>query len=77
MADLEAVRARILAGDSVRMGFARGTRVWWFEAPYDEVDDATLRAAARGHNGGPLLEEAGDCLFHWEGNSQTWRSAYG
>ncbi|RWK12513.1 hypothetical protein [Mesorhizobium sp.] len=61
----------------VRMGFAGGARVWWIEHPYEEFDDATMRAASVGHNGAPLLVEAGDCLFGWEGNSQTWRSAYG
>lgn len=60
----------------VRMGFAGGVRVWWVEHPYEEFDDATMRAAAVGHNGAPLLVEAGDCLFGFEGNSQTWCSAY-
>lgn len=70
------VRARLLSGSTVHMGFAAGSRVWWFEGPYQEVDDDTMLAAAFGRNGGRLLEEAGDCLFGWEGNSQTWRSAY-
>lgn len=59
------------------MGFAGGGRVWWVEAPeYEEFGDADVEAAAVGHNGGPLLIEAGDSLFGWPGNSQTWRSAY-
>ena len=76
MRDPDSIRALILAGATVRMGFAHGVRVWWIERPYTEVDDDTMREAATGANGGPLLQEAGDCLFGWEGNSQTWRSAY-
>lgn len=76
MDEVEHVRSRILAGARARMGFAGGARVWWLEDPYEEVDDMTMRVAAYGGNGQPLLIEAGDCLFGWPGNSQTWISAY-
>lgn len=76
MASVEDVRSLIRAGAVVRMGFADGERVWWTDRPYVEIDDATMRVARRGHNGQPLLVEAGDCLFGWQGNSQTWRSAF-
>ena len=74
---VDSVRQRILRGATIYMGFAGGRRVWWFEQPYVEVDDETMRAASVGHNGGSLLVEAGDSLFGWEGNSQTWRSVFG
>jgi len=67
------VRQRILRGDIVRIGFAGGDRVWWLDDPYEPVDDAVMQQAMLGHNGGPLLDEAGDSLFGMEGNSQTWR----
>lgn len=77
---IDRVRRRLLAGDHVRMGFAGGCRVWWFEGschgPYAEVDDATMREAAFGGNGQPLLEEQRDSLWGWDGNSQTWTSVY-
>lgn len=75
-ATVDDVRTLIRTGARLRMGFAGGTRVWWVDRPYVEIDDATMRQAAVGPNGGPLLVEAGDCLFGWEGNSQTWLSAY-
>lgn len=59
-------------GVVVRMGFSRGRRIWWVERPYIEIDDLTMQQAARGHNGQPLLSEAGDSLFGWPGSSQTW-----
>lgn len=75
--DVEALRSLFRAGGVVvRMGFSRGQRVWWIERPYVEVDDATMRTAATGHNGQPLLVEAGDSLFGWPGNSQTWRPTF-
>lgn len=43
-----------------------------FDDPYEPVDDAVMQMAMLGHNGGPLLDESGDSLFGWEGNSQTW-----
>lgn len=71
--DVEALRQIFRGGGVVvRMGFAAGVRVWWVERPYIEIDDATMRLAAVGHNGQPLLAEAGDSLFGWPGNSQTW-----
>lgn len=69
---VDTVRQRILRGDIVRMGFAGGESVWWFDDPYEPVDDAVMQMAMLGHNGGPLLDESGDSLFGWEGNSQTW-----
>ena len=75
-AAIDDLRQLILRGATLRMGFARGVRVWWVDHPYVEVDDATVASAAVGHNGAPLLAEAGDCLFGWRGNSQTWRSVY-
>lgn len=75
-AAVESSRQRILRGDVVRMGFAGGVRVWWFDDPYEPVDDSVMQQAMVGHNGGPLLDEAGDCLFGWENNSQTWRSIF-
>lgn len=72
----EAVRKRILRGDAVHMGFADGVRVWWFEEPYWPVADGVMREVISGANGGPLLIEAGDSLFGWEENSQTWRSVF-
>ena len=74
--DVDGLRDLIRAGSTVHMGFAGGVRVWWIERPYVEVDDATMLAAAVGHNGEPLLVEAGDSLFDWEGNSQTWRPVF-
>jgi hypothetical protein len=76
MGEVDQIRDLIRAGATVRMGFAGGARVWWIEHPYVEIDDADMLVAAEGHNGQPLLIETGDCLFGWEGNSQTWRSAY-
>lgn len=71
--DVEALRQLFRAGGVVvRMGFAGGVRVWWIERPYVEIDDDTMRAARLGHNGQSLLVEAGDSLFGWPGNSQTW-----
>lgn len=58
------------------MGFARGTRVWWIDRPYVEIDDAVMQAARAGHNGQELLVESGDSLFGWPGNSQTWRPIF-
>lgn len=75
--DAEALRNLFRAGDLiVRMGFAGGVRVWWIDRPYTEIDDSTMRAALVGHNGQPLLVEAGDSLFGWPGNSQTWRPVF-
>ena len=76
MDEVEHVRTRILAGALARMGFAGGARVWWLEDPDEEVDDDVMAKASVGGNGQPLLVEAGDCLFGWRGNSQTWISAY-
>lgn len=73
---VDTIRQRILRGSTVHMGFAGGKRVWWMEDPYEEIDDATMRAAMRGHNGDLILVEAGDSLFGWEGCSQTWHSAF-
>lgn len=75
--DADALRSLIRAGGIVvRMGLARGERIWWVEKPYIEVDDITMRMASIGHNGQPLLVEAGDSLFGWPGNSQTWLPAF-
>lgn len=74
--EIERIREYILAGATIRMGFAGGARVWWIDDPYVPIDDATMQEACVGHNGNPLLIESGDCLFGWEGNSQTWRSAF-
>lgn len=76
MLDVDAVRDRLRAGATLRMGFAGGCRVWWFEDPYGEVDDRVALAAIVGPNGGPLAEGCGDCLFGWPDNSQSWRSVY-
>jgi hypothetical protein len=78
---VDEIRAAILAGAVVRMGFApgpdgRNQRVWWIDDPYAEIDDAAMQVAMRGENGGPLLVEAFDSLFRWPGNSQTWLSIY-
>lgn len=67
---------RARRGDLIRMGFAGGARVWWFDDPYDPIDDAQAGALIRGHNGQARYIEAGDCLFGWPGNSQTWISAF-
>lgn len=74
--DVDHIRSLILSGSIIRMGFCGGQRVWWIDSPYLEIDDETMRAASVGHNGQPLLVEAGDSLFGWEGCSQTWVSAY-
>ena len=75
--DVEDLRQLFRTGGIiVRMGFAGGARVWWIDLPYIEIDDETMRAAAIGHNGQPLLIEAGDSLFGWEDNSQTWLPAF-
>lgn len=76
MTDVDEIRNLIRAGATVFMGFAGGRRVWWIEHPYVEVDDEDFERISIGPNGGPLLVEAGDSLFGWEGNSQTWRSVY-
>ena len=76
IASTETIRKHILSGATVRMGFAGGRRVWWLEEPYIEVEDGGMREACIGHNGNALLEESGDCLFGWPGNSQTWRSVF-
>lgn len=73
---IDAIRDRIRRGATVHMGFADGERVWWFENPYQPVSDRAMRKAAVSDNGQALLEEAGDSLFGWEGNSQTWRSVF-
>lgn len=59
------------------MGFAGGVRVWWIETPCTEIEDVDMQAVMMSGNGGPLMVEAGDSLFGWTGNSQTWRSAFG
>ena len=76
MPSVDDIRQMLREGVTVHMGFSRGFPVWWIEHPYTEIDDMTLRVAARGHNGQPLLVEAGDSLFGWPGNSQTWRSVF-
>lgn len=73
---IDDLRSAIRRGAIVRMGFAGGERVWWLDHPYVEVHDDLMRKAMLGDNGAPLLEEAGDCLFGWQGNSQTWLSVY-
>lgn len=73
---VDEVRAAILSGALIRMGFANGERVWWIDDPYTSVDDLVMVEAMRGHNGDLLLEEAFDSLFGWPGNSQTWVSVY-
>lgn len=70
------LREIIRKGATFRMGFAEGGRVWWSEHPFIEVDDAVMQVACVGHNGQPLLVEAGDSLFGWPGWSQTWRSTF-
>lgn len=74
---VDELRAALHHGAVLHLGFVDGRRVWWCEDPAAELDDAIVREAARGHNGQPLLEEAGDSLFHWAGLpsagfSQTW-----
>lgn len=73
----DAIRQRILRGDTVYMGFTADGRVWWFDDPYEPISDSVMQITMTGDNGGPLLVEAGDSLFGWPENSQTWRSAYG
>ena len=73
---VETLRRLILEGATIRMGFAAGKRVWWIDEPWRTIDERTLREAATGHNGQPLLEECHDSLFGWSENSQTWRSVY-
>lgn len=63
-----AVLARLRAGDRPHMQFAGGQRRWWFESPHAEIADRLMLELAESGE----VAEAGDCLFGWPLNSQTW-----
>lgn len=65
-----AVIERLAKGDSLRLGFSSGQRRWWFEGPYQAVPEHVVHAAVR--DGAVAVIEAGDSLFGFKGNSQTW-----
>lgn len=58
---------RLRRGDRLYMGLGPQGRVWWFEAPYEIVPESAIRDL-----GNVEIAEAGDCLFGWRDNSQTW-----
>lgn len=65
------VKDRLERGDVLRMQIRDGRREWWFECPYqsvndDAVNDYLLKAR---------LVECGDSLFGMRNNSQTWMLA--
>lgn len=61
---------KIRAGDTLHMQFVGGTRIWWFENPHENVDDATaIRAIVDGE-----IKESGDSLFGLLLNSQSYGS---
>ena len=67
-APYSAFLARIRAGDTLHMQLVDGARVWWFEGPHENIDDATaVRAIVEGE-----VREAGDSLFGHRLNSQTY-----
>jgi hypothetical protein len=74
---IAAVISRLSAGDHLHLGFAKGSRIWWFEGPYQIVPEHVVHAAVR--DGTMAVVEAGDSLFGLPENSQTWlvEEAYG
>jgi len=71
-----AIEERLLRGDPLRMGMSRRGRFWWFESPYQIVSEERVRRLeVPGSN--LRIVEAGDSLFGWRGNSQTWFAARG
>lgn len=70
---LDAVRARLAAGDLLHMQFVEGRHVWWFEDPWEQIADGVAdRLKAAGE-----IVELGDSLFGLAGNSQSWEVGRG
>lgn len=67
--------ARLLLGDLLHMEVIEGEKLWWFEGPYQVVDDGVVQELAFSFAPLVRLVEAGDSLFRLKGNSQTWRAA--
>lgn len=67
--------ARLLFGDVLHMEVNEGVRLWWFEGPYQIVEDRDVQEIAFGYAPLVCLVEAGDSLFRMAGNSQSWRAA--
>lgn len=66
----ERCEARLRAGDKLHLQITPAGRLWWFEGPLEQVPDpVALRAL---DDGCATAREAGDSLFGWAGNSQTW-----
>lgn len=61
------VEERLRRGDRLHMGLGSRGRFWWFEAPYQIVSEERIRRLDHA-----AVVEAGDSLFGWRGNSQTW-----
>ena len=69
-APYSAFLTRIRAGDTLHMQLVGGSRIWWFESPHENIDDATaVRPIVEG-----AVREAGDSLFGHQLNSQTYGS---
>lgn len=66
------VADRLARGDRLYMGLGSRGRFWWFENRYQIVSDQRLARL-----GDRVLVEAGDSLFGWRGNSQTWLAVKG
>lgn len=66
--------ARLQAGDRLHMQLCDdGKRAWWFERPLLNVQDRTMLRLLSSDC--PPIKEAGDSLFGFENNSQTYISA--
>lgn len=66
--------ARLLRGDVLHMELVDGARQWWFERPFEVVEDVVIQSLVAGTMAVRLVE-AGDCLFGMSSNSQTWKAA--
>ncbi|WP_029002752.1 hypothetical protein [Azorhizobium doebereinerae] len=71
---MDEVAARLRRGDFIHMEFVDGARQWWFEGPYEVVEDMVIQLLTAGPPAVRLVE-AGDCLFGMSSNSQTWKAA--
>ncbi|TJV51097.1 MAG: hypothetical protein E5Y01_16035 [Mesorhizobium sp.] len=70
---LDAVHARLAAGDMLHMQLVDGQHVWWFEDPWEQIP---APIADRLNAGGDIVE-LGDSLFGLAGNSQSWEVSRG
>ncbi|RUV19896.1 hypothetical protein [Mesorhizobium sp. M7A.F.Ca.MR.245.00.0.0] len=68
--NVRTVVERLAKGDHLHLGFSSGQRRWWFEGPFQAIPEHVVHAAVR--DGAVAVVEAGDSLFGFKGNSQTW-----